>query len=82
MHFEPLCEFSLMYFEPCGWKMQNTVNRENFAPVLFSPFSPSNLRGEFKTGLIELYIKEYVRKLESGRIQDWANRSQISIGRK
>ena len=38
--------------------------------------------GEFKTGLIQLFIKDYVRKLESGRIQDWAKQFQISIGRK
>ena len=38
--------------------------------------------GEFKTGLIELYIKKYVRKLESGRIQNWANQYWISVGRK
>ena len=37
---------------------------------------------EFKTGLIEEFIKDYVRKLESGQIQDWANQSQIFIGRK
>ena len=36
--------------------------------------------GEFKTGLIELYIKDYIRKLDSGRIQDWANKFQNSIG--
>ena len=36
--------------------------------------------GEFKTGLIELYIKDYIRELGSGRIQDWANRFQNSIG--
>ena len=34
----------------------NTVYRENFAPVLFSPFSRSDPEGEFKTGLIELDI--------------------------
>ena len=38
--------------------------------------------GEFKTGLIELYIKDYIRKLESGRIRDLANQFQNSIGRK
>ena len=27
-----------------------TVYRENFAPVLFSPFSPSDLRTTFKLG--------------------------------
>ena len=54
-----------------------TVYRENFAPVLISPLLPE---GEFKTGLIELYIKDYIKKLESGRIQGWANLSQISIG--
>ena len=40
-------------FLPTIW---NTVFRENFAPVLFSPFSPSDPEGEFKTGLIELDI--------------------------
>ena len=29
--------------------------------------------GEFKTGPVELYIKDYVRKLDGGQIQDWAN---------
>ena len=29
--------------------------------------------GEFKTGLIELFENDYVRKFETGRIQDWAN---------
>ena len=32
--------------------------------------------------MILQYVMEYVRKLESGRIQDWANQSQICIGRK
>ena len=39
--------------------------------------------GEFKTGPIEFYIKEYVKKkFESGQIQDWANQYYISLGRK
>ena len=38
--------------------------------------------GEFKTGPIEFYMKEYVRKFESGQIQDWANQYYISLGRK
>ena len=38
--------------------------------------------GEFKTGLIQLYLLDYVGKLESGRIQEWANQSRIGIGRK
>ena len=29
--------------------------------------------GEFKTGLIQLPLKDYLRKLESGRILNWAN---------
>ena len=33
---------------------------------------------EFKTGLIEVCTKDYIRKQESGRIQDWANQFQIS----
>ena len=36
--------------------------------------------GEFRTGLIESYIKECVTKVESGRVQDLANQSQISVG--
>ena len=44
-------------------------------------FAPST-EGEFKTGLIDLYRKDHIRKLESGRIQDPANQSQVSIGRK
>ena len=52
-------------------------------PVFFSPFSPALWpEGEFKTGQIELYIKDYMRKLEHGRIKDWVNQSQISKGRK
>ena len=38
--------------------------------------------GEFKTGWIELYTRAYIMKLERGRIQDLANQSQISVGRK
>ena len=38
--------------------------------------------GKYKTGLIQLFIKDYVRKLETGRIQDWANQSKIYIGPK
>ena len=37
---------------------QNTVYRENVAPVLFSP---SDLRANL-TRLIELFVKDYVRK--------------------
>ena len=36
--------------------------------------------GEFKTGLIQSFLKDYVRKLVSGRIQNWANQFRISIG--
>ena len=32
--------------------IQITVYRENFAPVLFPPFSPSDLRANFKLGLL------------------------------
>ena len=38
--------------------------------------------GKFKTGLIELYLKDYMIKLYSGQIQDWANQFQISVGQK
>ena len=38
--------------------------------------------GEFKTGPIELYVKDYVRKLNGGQILDWANQCWIQIGRK
>ena len=62
--------------------MKSTVYRGNFAPILFSPFSPSDLKGEFKIGLIQSFKKDYVRQIVSGQIQDWANQSQISIGRK
>ena len=34
-------------------------------------FAPK-LEGKFKTVLIEWYLKDYVTKLERGRIQDWA----------
>ena len=59
----------------------NTVYRENFTPVLFSPFSPSGLRANFKLGQLN-GIKNYIRKLECGRIQDWANQSVVLIGQK
>ena len=52
--------------------------RPRFIFVLFALSS----EGEFKTGLIDLYRKDHIRKLESGRIQDPANQSQVSIGRK
>ena len=62
-----------------------TGYRENFALVfIFALFALFALwpEGKFKTGLIELYVKGYVRKLEIGRIQDWANQSQTYLGRK
>ena len=40
---------------------------------LFRPLT----EGEFETGLIELCVKDYIRKLETGRIQGWANQFQI-----
>ena len=52
--------------------------RPRFIFVLFA-FWPE---GDFKTGLIQLSIKDFIRKLESGRIQDWVNQFQNSIGRK
>ena len=45
---------------------------ENLSPFYFSIFAVSH-EGEFKTGLIELHIKHYVRNFENGRIQDLAN---------
>ena len=65
-------------FIPDIQKLITTVYRENCTRFIFTLWS----EGDFKTGLIELYIKEYTRKLESWRIQDWANKFQISIGRK
>ena len=53
--------------------------QEKNHPVLFSPSWP---KAKFKTGLIEVYGKDYVRKLESWWIQDWVNQSQICIGQK
>ena len=54
-----------------------------FHPVLFSPFSLALWpEGEFNTGLMELYIKDYIRKFDSGRIQDCVNQFQNIIGRK
>ena len=52
-----------------------------FRPRHFRPFRLLS-EGEFKTGQIELYIKDNKIKIEGGRIQDWVNQSQISIGRK
>ena len=56
-----------------------TVYSKNLAPVLFSPISPPEVRANLKPGL---YIKDYIRKWDSGRIQDGVNKSEISIGRK
>ena len=45
----------------------------NFRPrFIFTLFALLH-EDEFKTGQIELYVKGYVRKLVSRRIQDWAN---------
>ena len=38
--------------------------------------------GEFKTVLIDFYVKDCVTNLGHGRIQDLANQFQISVGRK
>ena len=54
----------------------------NFRPRFIFAHFAHRLEGEFKTGLIESYIKDCIRKYESGRIQDWANQSRISRGRK
>ena len=54
---------------------ESTVYRENFAPVFIFALFALWPEGEFKTGFIQLYIKVYVRKLDSGRIQDWVNQS-------
>ena len=60
-----------------------TVYREISLQFYFTPLVfPLSLEGKFITGLIELYVKDYVRKSESGRIQDWVNQSQICIGQK
>ena len=48
---------------------------------IFALFALSH-EGEFKTGLILSFLKDYVRKLVSGRIQDLVNQSRIFIGRK
>ena len=48
---------------------------------IFALFALSS-EGEFKTALIEFHIRDYIGKLDRGRIQDWANQSQISIRRK
>ena len=50
----------------------STVHRENFA------LWPE---GEFKTGLIEFCTKDYVSKLESGRIQDSQGKSVSDLWR-
>ena len=47
----------------------------NFRPHFIFALFALWPEGEFKTEPIELYIKDYVRKLESGRIQDWKNQS-------
>ena len=46
-----------------------TIYREIFPGFIFALFA-LRPEGELKTGLIELYIKDFIRKLKSGRIQD------------
>ena len=41
----------------------NTVYRENFAHVLFSPF---HLRANLKLGQLNFMLKDYVEELERG----------------
>ena len=58
--------------------LSKLLNTGKFSPRFIFAFLPE---GEFKTGLIELHLKDCVRKLASERIQDWANQSQISQAR-
>ena len=50
--------------------IENIVYRENFTPILFPPPFILWSEGVFKTGLIELHIKDYhyVKKMESVQI--------------
>ena len=52
--------------------VSNTVYSEILAPLYFALFALIH-EGEFKTGLIEMCIKDNVAKLGRGPIQDWAN---------
>ena len=66
--------------------LENAIS--NSITMIYLPEHPNGVpqtlkpEDEFKTGLIELYIKGYIRKLKSWQIQDWANQFQISIGLK
>ena len=40
-----------------------------FCPHFIYTFFAFWLESKFKTGLVELFVKDYVRKLENGRIQ-------------
>ena len=51
-----------------------TVYRENFAPCFIFAIFAKWPKGEFKTEQIELYVMDYVGKLESGQIQEVVNR--------
>ena len=64
----PSLHTTTKYVSPTGADT-NIVYRENFAPVLCSPIFALLLEGEFKTGLIELFIKDYKRKLEIGEFK-------------
>ena len=67
-----------------------SLGRENWDYCIQGKFRPRFIfalfalwrEGKFQTGSIELYIKDYIRKLKSGRIQDWVIQSWVFIARK
>ena len=60
---------------------QHNAYRKNFAPIFILALFPLRSKDEFKTGLIYLYTRGYIAKLEIWQIQDWAHEFQISLGR-
>ena len=59
---------SAQYVKACKRKERKTVYciQGKFCPrFIFALFALWS-KGEFKTGLIDLYIKDYIRKLETG----------------
>ena len=72
------CACTVLYFNLtfCKFRAVLYCLQDKFhPPILFLPFDQ-------RAGLIELYVKDYVRKLESGQIQNWVNQSENYLGQK
>ena len=75
-HLHPIIDFSVQI---------DTVYRENFAPVLFSPFSPSDLGANLKLGYLNIYkgickkIGEWVNSRLGESVSD-LHRAKIRLG--